>query len=520
MYTKGSSIIEIIIALAVLTFGITAGTLLAFSNQSIELDTQTASEALYITKDAIENVRATAQGDFSEIASLEITQSIDIYTNQIFALNSDCSKRVTSLTTWQTDAQRDKYISLTTEIADMTEALALGGGCTGFPGDEWYHPDTSNVANTNPASARGTGVDVAKINGRAYAFVTSDISGSSQDDFWAFDVEDVTQTTAPTKMTSLDTGLGLVDIAVAKQESTGKYFAYVANKEIEVPPSDPVVREQLQVIEVTNIDDPNPHNRAVLRASIELPGVDPEGSYPEGRSIFYYNNKVYIGIAETDGPEFHVFNVTNPTSPQHLGSIELTHNVNDIVVRGDYAYLATSDNSGEVMVIDISNPSAMVHPDISGLKYNAPGSADATAVYVSGNTLYAGRNRDGSQDDFFVLDIESDHTLTLNTSVDFDDNLCDIYNPTTGNYNTNQKCLKNNTAITGIQVSGKFAFLSTTNSTAGFQVWEIFDLANIKNRSAYNYSENSTDLQFFNDRVYTSNTSNNILRVIFDNPPA
>ena len=222
MYTKGSSIIEIIIALAVLTFGITAGTLLAFSNQSIELDTQTASEALYITKDAIENVRATAQGDFSEIASLEITQSIDIYTNQIFALNSDCSKRVTSLTTWQTDAQRDKYISLTTEIADMTEALALGGGCTGFPGDEWYHPDTSNVANTNPASARGTGVDVAKINGRAYAFVTSDISGSSQDDFWAFDVEDVTQTTAPTKMTSLDTGLGLVDIAVAKQEGGGR----------------------------------------------------------------------------------------------------------------------------------------------------------------------------------------------------------------------------------------------------------------------------------------------------------
>ncbi|MEK7087595.1 MAG: hypothetical protein AAB958_02755, partial [Patescibacteria group bacterium] len=72
--------------------------------------------------------------------------------------------------------------------------------------------------------------------------------------------------------------------------------------------------------------------------------------------------------------------------------------------------------------------------------------------------------------------------------------------------------------ITGIKVVGKFAFLSTSYQTGGFQVWNIQDPANIQNCSMLNYSEKVADMDYEDNLVYLANQSQNALRIIFDNP--
>jgi len=51
---QGSSILEVLIALSVLTLGIAASAMLTFANQTLKLDSDTANVALYKDKDFLE----------------------------------------------------------------------------------------------------------------------------------------------------------------------------------------------------------------------------------------------------------------------------------------------------------------------------------------------------------------------------------------------------------------------------------------------------------------------------------
>ncbi len=55
-----------------------------------------------------------------------------------------------------------------------------------------------------------------------------------------------------------------------------------------------------------------------------------------------------------DGPEFNIIDVSNPLSPILVGSFETNTLINDIYIRENRAYLATSD-IGQMRILDISN---------------------------------------------------------------------------------------------------------------------------------------------------------------------
>jgi hypothetical protein len=134
--------------------------------------------------------------------------------------------------------------------------------------------------------------------------------------------------------------------------------------------------------EVIDVHDPAV---PVIIATRTLPNVS--GVYPSAISIFYYAQRVYIGTHRTAGNEFHVFDVTAPNNPRWLGSIELNHNINDIVVSGKYAFLATSGNTSDVMVLNIDNPA---HISILS-KLTFIGTEDTTKAFLLGSTLFIGR---------------------------------------------------------------------------------------------------------------------------------
>ena len=165
------------------------------------------------------------------------------------------------------------------------------------------------------------------------------------------------------------------------------------------------------------------------------------------------------------------------------------------------------------MVIDVSDPASMVHPDISGMKFNAPGDHDGRAIYLLSNKLYFGRisgDDSPNEPNFFILDI-SDPASILSFGSKFIKR-----NPTQP------------LGLTAVVVSGQFAFFGTTDSNAEFQVFKIDDPSNILNCSEaaypgnfadcgkYDFPAKINDLEYDENLVFSAIESNDALRIIFD----
>jgi hypothetical protein len=122
-------------------------------------------------------------------------------------------------------------------------------------------------------------------------------------------------------------------------------------------------------------------------ATTTLPGVT--GSRPEAVSIFYSDSRLYVGTKRTAGHEFHVFDVTDPQSPEWMGSREINHNINDIFVKDGFAFLATSGNVRDMIVVDVSDPAFM----IPSLVLDLPGNEDGRSIEVGYNYIFLGRHK-------------------------------------------------------------------------------------------------------------------------------
>jgi hypothetical protein len=137
-----------------------------------------------------------------------------------------------------------------------------------------------------------------------------------------------------------------------------------------------------------------------LIASTSLPDVS--GSFPVGRSIAYYDHLLFVGTHRTAGREFHVFDVSDPSAPVWRTSIELNHNINDIAIQNNFAYLATSGNTHDVIIIDFSEMNLVRVANI-----DIPGNEDANTIAVLDHYLYVGKAKGQTKDhpEFSIFDI-------------------------------------------------------------------------------------------------------------------
>lgn len=478
----GFSTLEIIISFTILTLSLSAVILIAFSNKAYAIDTNLAQRALYITRTKLETSIAEAISNFPDVKGY--SENIGIYQNSVTINDiSECAKRIDVKISW-TQGLRNLDTKLSKIVTNTEVAKALGADCaTEEISSNWHNPaaltdigliDTMNI----------TAID--EFNN--YLFLASNPLEAEKDDLLIYKFDEVNSTLSEVSSLNTHPGhiTGMNDIDVA-----GDYL-YVAHT---------AINSQLMVIDVS---DPN---KPIILWEIPLPHVDPLGSYPAATTIYYYDDRVYIGTAETNGPEFHIFDVSSISNkpPRHLGSLELTHNVNDIIVSGNYAYLATSDNNHELMVLDISNPTNLIHPDLSNLGFNAPDDQDASSLYLGGNHIYLGRNQSNPRtNSFYILDQSS----ILNAS--------EISDGIIGTYDIG---LKNNTRIADILVSGDLAFIAVDDTEQGLIIYNISDPANIKlpsNCSSLNYSEKtvSLDNNSQNNYIFTANGNNQAVSVI------
>ena len=481
---KGSLTLEILLAFAILIFAITSVIGIRFGNQytmtdpqsgnqSIYIDSQTNNEALYKAGKILEEARALSRQNYLSVvttSSTEILGGLPYLKTLTVADLTQCKKQATSTISWLSSGRPQK-IELTTFFTDIAGALALGGDCeTDPPSGDWQ--TIASVSGGN-GSVNGTGVDAHDY----ISYVSANSTSAVKPDLLIYKFNPITKTLDPTdREFDFTSGFNSIDVV-------GNY-AYVANNESTY---------QLQVVDVSNINSP----MIVASSSLETHGVTTTGSDPEGQVIYFYNNKLYLGLHNTSGPEFHVFCVapdpsfpscatSSPTNPIWMGSREMNHNINSINVRGKYAYLSmtTSDSDDkELAVLDVSNPGNIKPPFVFGAPepwgFNANGDNSGLSLFLIGNKVYLGMGHGTSTEpNLIVIDVSSSTSPTscINCSK----------NVATENIN-------------GIRVVGNFAFLSTNKN---FNVFNISNSSNITLIKSIVLPKDGAGIDFDNNLVY------------------
>ena len=449
--------LELIIAMALMILILTGISSSVFGNQSFSADSQNNSEALIIARKKIDEAYETARRGYEFVADRSETVVNGItYQSEINNYNAaQCGKQISSAVFWLQEGGRRAEVKLETYVSNVSLMFDLGGNCqTTVSKKDWHEPLTlANVARSRLNGVRTVGLNM--IDGKIYAIGSA--SEADKPDLLTFDSAglNLDNPDGLASQGSIDCQTAAYNaVVVARNFTNDRIYAYVANN---------AVQNQFQVIDVSDTG----HPFLIVSANRTLPGVG--NSYPQGRSIYFYKDRIYIATYETAGPEFHVYDVSDPSNPVHLGSKEINHNVNAIVVRDQLvageiktvAYLAlsaTNPTAPEMAVFDVTDPAAILAP--IG-KFRAVGIKEAKSLYLLENKIYLGRAKgNNAAPNFYVIDV-SDPTapsscLTCNSS--------------------NVLRYANNEDVRGMVVSGKYAYLATS---FGLRILDIADPANI-----------------------------------------
>jgi hypothetical protein len=290
-----------------------------------------------------------------------------------------------------------------------------------------------------------------------------------------------------TQLSKINTGVGLNAV-----DAAGNY-AYLANASTTNTQSS----DELLVVNIGNLSAPTIVGRATLGITPNCPTFCPGGAL----SIYYYDGRVYVGTHRINGHDFFIFDVSVPSSPSLIRSIKTDHNINDVIVRGKYAYLATSNNTGEIMIYDISDPGPITLVGTFNTNRHTSDTEDATTLFLSGSTLYFGRERvnNSSERDFYMLDISNPAAPIERGSKNL--------------------ALNPNAVVKGIVIKGHLAFVAIDDPNTGFLILNISNPSAVANHTtctSINFSENTTALDMDGDYVFSANNSNDEIRVIAD----
>lgn len=464
------------LAFAIMSIVLGGVVIAEFSAQYWMLNAQTSNEALYHAKTRLEDLRATAKENFYDATSSPATKVADAscaagglcyYVQTVISDLSPCSKYAQAVISWQIQRYPTTTTSLSTNLTFPAEGINEGGDCVlNQPAGDWSSPGTFS---TTDFVGIPSGLDV--LDGVSY--VAASIAPYLR----------IFNTSGAVNTSCINCSQPYNAIDVAHDSSTGRTYVYAARND---------TTSQLEVIDVTDASSPS------MLAQATLAGVDPLGSYPQGWRIYYYGRKVYVVTRETAGPELHVFDVGNPDAPVEVGSRELTTSVYALVVRDQFvgtalhrfAYLATSRDPYELMVLDVTDPANMT--EITGARVDFPGSQAAKAIFLNGGTLYVGRDTSAGPD-LYVLDasapLSASGGLPILASTDI------------------------GSGISAIRVSGQYVFLATTGSQ--LQIRNSSDLSSVGSVSITGLADTAIDLN--GDYVYTAGGSAPRLRVFTGN---
>lgn len=461
--SKGQSLVEILIAIAIFSLTVTATALMFFGGQSFVADSVSARKAVEKVHDGAEALRFIRDDNFSSMTDgihgltfvsdkWQLTAAPD-WTDDFkrtvsISADIDGMKHVDLLVQWRHPSEGTKSFDIAQMVAPPDQGL------TG----DWSNPCILSTADGGPG-AKGT--DVVYADHKAY--VTSSATAVGKEDLFIFDVTDPL---APTLLGKLNIEQGLKSVAVK-----GTY-AYVVEEE----------SGDFFIVDVANPAAPVVRSKLVLN-----PGT-------KGRYVAVKDSYAYVTSANnTLGKEFFVIDVTNPTAPGVVASMEFSANVNEISILGTTAYLATSSNTKELILVNIANPLAPVEIG----SYNVSGEQDGKSVHAKTvKRIYLGMATVGNENDheLFILDASDPSSIVLRGSTNITSSLHTII------------------------ATGTLAFIGTDDVNEEFQAYRVKNPATIEKHGELNLSNIGTGTAYNNNIVYMSVKNSDILQLITSSP--
>lgn len=351
---EGFSLVEVILAGAVFILLVTALVGAYLYGQEATVLAGNRAQAVMLAQEGLEavrNMRDFAFGDLvdgtyglsttgNEWSFAGSQDTSGIFTREIIISSIDPERRsVTANVSWQQNQQRDGLVSLTTRLTDWTVS-GLG---------DWANPieeasiDIAGLNNGRKIQVQGNYVYMVRFGGSPN-----------------FSVIDVTNPASPVPMGSLILPGTPTNIAVSGN------FAYVSSTHDS---------QELQIIDVSVPSAPFPAGTYNASGTADANGV-----YVNGTTVYL----VRVGSAAN---EFQIVNAATPSLPVPVGSLNLGPTANEVIISGNFAYIASTADSQELQVVNITVPSL---PSFAGF-VDLPGTANALTIALTGTTVLLGQ---------------------------------------------------------------------------------------------------------------------------------
>ena len=447
---NGFSLVEAILAGALfLLLALSIISVILYGQEGAALAGKRA-RAVYLAEEGIEATRNLQAESFTNLAvgtySLGTTSNhwvlnavgggndvIGIFNRQITISDLDSQrKNVSVAVNWTQNAQRNGSVALSTTLTNW-RAPSIG---------DWTNPNTLAASLDLTGNVDGWRV---KVVGN-YAYVIRNNNSNN------FSIVDITNPSAPSLVITTTILGNIRDLDVA-----GNYVYFSSSND----------SSELIVYDVSNPGSPT------------QVGVFDAAGKADGYSVLVVGNTAYLGRVSSGDPEFYVLNITNPASISSLGSLNLTGNVNKIVIGGNYAYLASSNTAQEMQVINISNPASM---SLSGF-YNATGGATGNDIVISSNVVALALSNNAVA----MLDITTPSSPALYSS------------------------FAAGGAVSGLSLGNNdtYLFVSSANSSAELQVLNITNPSLVTLVGSYSVASGTVNDVFYDstgDRAYLTSS--------------
>lgn len=453
-YQAGFLVLEALLAMTIAVAAIAGAVLMAFGGRALADDARQGFEALDLAQRLLAKQEILARDDF-RLANGDEAQE-GIFSGAVNVSRHSFFEKIARAEVEWSAAGRSQKIALETLIADYGQT-AGNDTCDSFLTGDWKNPqiiktiDFSDFAESASSTYAIGDIDVYKNK----LYVAIEKTGTKTDStFFIFDVDNPSFPTLLNKMDNAPTTInGFGSLAVNKNYA---YFANNHNSDFSTC-SQNYNCAQLQII---NLD-------SSVISNFKLPEIF--GKSGQGNSIFYKNGYIYLGLTKANGPEFNIIKVNDVNNPVVVGSFEIGAGINDIYVKGDYAYLATADSARELIILNIANPATPtlladynLLPDIAGWGYGK-------SVQVIGNKIYFGRTYIANSPEFYLLDHNQSSINVL------------------GNYSENGDPF----SVNGLIVRGNLAFVlaGSTSQGGSLRMLDIANPGNIVEKIIVNPSE-------------------------------
>ena len=425
---RGFSTLEILLALTIMMTTLSAIVLVELGSPNALANGRKEIEAARVASTILDSAFAIGLSNFAAIGSLAST-TIDNSTVSLSVKNlpDGFTKYLTSTAEWvdiEGTARFQILHALITDFADVTQSP-----CSNVLAGDWTHPHiqtfTFAVGDLLPTgSSAANPVSVLAVSSSTLIAGIGTTTAKSDATLLIFDIS---STTRPIYLSSVDNATSTKQ-GVSSVALSGNYlYAANANKSNFGTCKQGPACSQLQIFDITNPTAPIDTKNFELSTTSGAFATG-SGGQSIGKSIAYANGFIYLGLSKTgsaSGEEFNIIDIHNPRTPIWLGGFPVGRTINQIVIRGTRAYLATDDSTRELIVLDIRDPSNI---SLVG-SYDAPGAPGfgyGNDVDVENTTLALGRTYTPNGPEVSMLSIASDTPQLLSSET-----IASTLNPTT-----------------------------------------------------------------------------------------